>query len=106
MIGCLPTERGTRAFLPPEGVTTSVRTNFPSTKTKIKIHDGIVGAVILTSVVLGFLANPAWRTRLARRPADQRQPNTFRITPRAFLAPFQSLRSRAGYASSVRVRSV
>lgn len=29
-------------------------------KTKIKIHDGIVGAVILSSVVLGFAASPQW----------------------------------------------
>ena len=29
-------------------------------KTKIKIHDGIVGAVILASVVLGFVASPEW----------------------------------------------
>ncbi len=29
-------------------------------KTKIKIHDGIVGAVIFTSVVLGQAVNPAW----------------------------------------------
>ena len=27
---------------------------------KIKIHDGIVGAVILGSVVLGMKVNPAW----------------------------------------------
>jgi hypothetical protein len=31
-----------------------------NTKTKIKIHDGIVGAVIFTSVVLGMAVNPAW----------------------------------------------
>jgi hypothetical protein len=29
-------------------------------KTKIKIHDGIVGAVILSSVVLGFTAGTSW----------------------------------------------
>ena len=29
-------------------------------KTKIKIHDGIVGAVILASVVLGILSSPVW----------------------------------------------
>lgn len=29
-------------------------------KTKIKIHDGIVGAVILASVVLGLAVNPQW----------------------------------------------
>jgi hypothetical protein len=29
-------------------------------KAKIKIHDGIVGAVILASVVLGMTVNPAW----------------------------------------------
>jgi hypothetical protein len=29
-------------------------------KTKIKIHDGIVGAVILASVILGLVVNPAW----------------------------------------------
>ena len=29
-------------------------------KTKIKIHDGIVGAVILTSVILGMAGNPQW----------------------------------------------
>ena len=29
-------------------------------KTKIKIHDGIVGAVILASVVLGMAVNPQW----------------------------------------------
>ena len=29
-------------------------------KSKIKIHDGIVGAVILGSVVLGMMVNPAW----------------------------------------------
>ena len=29
-------------------------------KTKIKIHDGIVGFVILSSVVLGAFVNPAW----------------------------------------------
>lgn len=29
-------------------------------KTKIKIHDGIVGAVILGSVVLGVAVSPAW----------------------------------------------
>jgi hypothetical protein len=31
-----------------------------NTKTKIKIHDGIVGAVIATSVVLGATVNSAW----------------------------------------------
>lgn len=30
------------------------------TKTKIKIHDGIVGAVIFTSVVLGLTVAPPW----------------------------------------------
>ncbi|MDO8543046.1 MAG: DUF2892 domain-containing protein [Opitutaceae bacterium] len=29
-------------------------------KTKIRIHDGIVGAIILTSVVLGLAINPQW----------------------------------------------
>jgi hypothetical protein len=29
-------------------------------KTKNKIHDGIVGAVILASVILGLVVNPAW----------------------------------------------
>lgn len=29
-------------------------------KTKIKIHDGLVGAVILTSVVLGLAVNASW----------------------------------------------
>ncbi len=29
-------------------------------KNKIKIHDGIVGAVNFTSVVLGLTVNPAW----------------------------------------------
>jgi hypothetical protein len=29
-------------------------------KAKIKIHDGIVGAVILGSVVLGMMVSPAW----------------------------------------------
>jgi hypothetical protein len=29
-------------------------------KTKIKIHDGIVGAVIFASVVLGLAVNPQW----------------------------------------------
>lgn len=29
-------------------------------KTKIKIHDGIVGAVIFTSIVLGLAVNPQW----------------------------------------------
>lgn len=29
-------------------------------KTKIKLHDGIVGAVIFASIVLGIMANPAW----------------------------------------------
>ena len=29
-------------------------------KNKIKIHDGIVGAVIFASVVLGMVVNPAW----------------------------------------------
>jgi hypothetical protein len=29
-------------------------------KTKIKIHDGVVGAVILTSVVLGLIVNAQW----------------------------------------------
>jgi len=31
-----------------------------NTKTKIKIHDGLVGAVILASVVLGLAVNPQW----------------------------------------------
>ena len=30
------------------------------TQTKIKIHDGIVGAVILASVVLGLVVNAQW----------------------------------------------
>jgi hypothetical protein len=29
-------------------------------KTKINIHDGIVGAVILSSVILGLVASPQW----------------------------------------------
>ena len=29
-------------------------------KAKVKIHDGIVGAVILASVVLGMMVNSAW----------------------------------------------
>jgi hypothetical protein len=29
-------------------------------KNKIKIHDGIVGTVIFTSVVLGLAVNPQW----------------------------------------------
>ena len=29
-------------------------------KNKIKIHDGIVGAVILVSVLLGLAVNPQW----------------------------------------------
>lgn len=29
-------------------------------KTKIKIHDGIVGAVIFASVTLGITVHPAW----------------------------------------------
>ena len=29
-------------------------------KAKIKVHDGIVGAVILGSVVLGMMFSPAW----------------------------------------------
>lgn len=35
---------------------------FPSLlmKNKIKIHDGIVGAVISTSVILGLAGNPQW----------------------------------------------
>lgn len=31
-----------------------------NTKTKIKIHDGIVGAVIFASVVLGMAVNAQW----------------------------------------------
>ncbi len=31
-----------------------------NTKTRIKIHDGIVGAVIFASVVLGATINAAW----------------------------------------------
>ncbi len=29
-------------------------------KNKIKIHDGLVGAVILSSVVLGIAVSPTW----------------------------------------------
>jgi hypothetical protein len=29
-------------------------------QSKIKVHDGIVGLIILGSVVLGIKANPAW----------------------------------------------
>jgi hypothetical protein len=29
-------------------------------KTKIKIHDGIVGAVILSSIILGLVAGTQW----------------------------------------------
>ena len=29
-------------------------------KNKIKLHDGIVGAVILASVILGIAVNPPW----------------------------------------------
>ena len=29
-------------------------------KTKINIHDGVVGAVILSSVILGLVVSPQW----------------------------------------------
>ncbi|NRB20754.1 MAG: DUF2892 domain-containing protein [Rhodobacteraceae bacterium] len=32
----------------------------PGTDIEIRIHDGIVGAIILLSVVLGMMVNPIW----------------------------------------------
>ena len=32
----------------------------PGTDSELKVHDGIVGAIILLSVVAGMMVNPVW----------------------------------------------
>ena len=32
----------------------------PGTDSELKVHDGIVGAIILLSVVAGMMLNPVW----------------------------------------------
>jgi len=39
---------------------TTVNEVRPGTDRELKVHDGIVGALILLSVLLGMYINPAW----------------------------------------------